>query len=264
MPDKHQHTNGVSPMAASRLPRGLLFDLDGTLVNSGELIAAAQRTTCARVLGRIVSEADLRKAMSTPLIPHMEDMAREDFERVRRLCGDVQAPLGASCGSAQEVAGLLVRFYRTYCAEIHDAYLKPYRGVKSMLEELKKRGYPMAVVTSKLHEAAVNDLEFLGLDHYFVGLIGADDTKAHKPHPEPLWRGVNLLSDYLEEQGLEPVAPGECIYIGDAPTDLQAGYSAGMETVAVEYGFFDPALQAVHHPQYSIKKPADLLAILDG
>jgi pyrophosphatase PpaX len=182
-----------------------LFDFDGTLADSVELILASFRHATAEVLGYVPDEAELRAGIGLPLIDQMRTL---DAER------------------AQE----LYEAYVEHNLAVHDELMRPYPGVDELLNRLRRDGRRLGVVTSKRRETALLGLDVLGLGEFDV-LIGWEDTDAHKPGPEPLMRALELLG----------ASADEAVYLGDTPWDMQAGRAAGVATVAVLWGVAERA-----------------------
>lgn len=208
----------------------LLFDCDGTLIDTYDIILEAMRYTVNVVLGQDRSDEELMRGVGTPL----EDQMRvflNDESRVDKI----------------------VATYRAYNDSIHDAGVGIFPGVKDGLEVLKNAGYRMGVVTSKRHWLANRGLEICGIRDYFEVLIGSDDFPDHKPEPGPILEACRRMG----------VDPAYCAYIGDSPYDIKAGNAAGCTTFAALWGMFPPASLAAEHPNYQIAIFADLPNLLD-
>lgn len=227
--------------------KALLFDLDGTLVNTGPLIVESFRHAAKTVLGLEAPPQELIAAVGTPLASQMRGLVDRHFGE--------QLPVdGTLAKTKEELTTQLLEVYREYCARVHDEYILPYEGVETVLQNFARRGVPMGVVTSKLHHSAVADLAYYDLKKYFQILVGADDVSEHKPLPMPLLKGMELLSTQHEIC----LTPQDCAYIGDSPFDTQAGNSAGMHTVAVTYGLFEPESLLAQHPDEIFSSPIEL------
>lgn len=227
--------------------KALLFDLDGTLVNTGPLIIEAFRYTAKMVFNLDAPPRELIAAVGTPLASQMEGL-------VERYFGERLPVDGKLAQTKEELAAQLREVYREYCARVHDEYILPYEGIETVLQNFAKRGVPMGVVTSKIHRSAVADLAYYDLGKYFQILVGADDVTEHKPLPAPLLKGMELLAAQHEIC----LTPKDCAYIGDSPFDTQAGNSAGMYTVAVTYGLFEQDVLFDQHPQEMLSSPGEL------
>ena len=209
--------------------KAILFDLDGTIIDTHDAILASMQYTMRTILGKEFSPAHLMKKVGQPLKTQMEDFARSAEERDEML-----------------------RVYRAYQAQIHDQKVKAFPGMKQALEALRQAGFPLGVVTSKLHAPALHGLEFFGLEGYFSCLVGADDCEKHKPDPFPVTLGANLL-------GFEAK---ECVYVGDSPYDIQAGNAAGAITIAAQWGMFSDEDLAAENPTYTCASISDVVSLL--
>jgi len=175
----------------------VLFDFDGTLVDSVALIVASFR----HALGDEVEDAELKAWIGRPL----------------RLLMEQRRP-----GAADESMAAYRAFYR----EHHDALITPIEGVPGLLADLDAAGVRTGVVSSKRADFIELGLAALDLVGTVEILASQDDTARHKPHPDPLLLAADRLG----------VAPTECVYVGDALVDLRAGQAAGMSTIGVTWG----------------------------
>jgi pyrophosphatase PpaX len=201
-----------------------LFDFDGTLADSVDLIMASFRHATAQVLGHVPDEAQLRAGIGLPLIEQMRTL---DAERAQEL-------------------------YETYVEHnlaVHDELLRPYPGVERLLAQLRREGRRLGVVTSKRRETALLGLDVLGLGEFDV-LVGWEDTERHKPGPEPVLRALEVLGS----------SPDEAVYVGDTPWDMQAGRAAGVATVAVLWGVAGRAELEAEGPDLVVADATEVLA----
>jgi pyrophosphatase PpaX len=207
----------------------VLFDLDGTLIDTIELILASARHAFA---GRrhVPSDEEWVAGIGTPLLAQLRLYAADDADLATLLAS-----------------------YRAYQHEHHDRLTRCYDDVPATIEELHRRGHPLAVVTSKASPIAARSLTHVGLDRYIPVVIGCDDTTRHKPDPEPV-----LLA--LDRLGVEAA---DAVYVGDSPHDIHAGNAAGVATIAVLSGPFSRETLAVAEPKYIIECMADLIGVLD-
>ncbi len=183
----------------------LLFDLDGTLVDSIELILSSARHAFVGFGGRIPSDDEWRMGIGRPLAAVFREYAPEEQESER-----------------------LIGRYREYQLANHDRLLHAYEGIVPALHAFAAAGHPMAIVTSKADWLARRALEHVGISDLFPVLVGCDTCVNHKPHPEPVQRALALLR----------VAPGDTIFFGDSPHDVGSGRAAGVRTVGVTWGAF--------------------------
>ena len=183
----------------------ILFDLDGTLIDSIELILGAARHAFAGFEGRAPTEEEWRAGIGRPLQTVLREFAPDDAE-VARLIGR----------------------YRAYQLEHHDRLVRPYDGIVETVRWLAEGGHPMALVTSKADWMAQKAMVLVGLDRLIPTIVGCDSCVNHKPHPEPVERALALLG----------AAPRDAIFVGDSPHDVESGRAAGVATVGVAWGAF--------------------------
>jgi pyrophosphatase PpaX len=202
-----------------------LFDLDGTLIDSIELILRSYRHTMRTHRGAEPADADWMDGLGTPL-----------WVQFRRFTDD-PAEIDA-----------MVATYRAYNLAHHDELVRPYEGVVEAVRALKRRGRPLGLVTSKMRSGAMRGLVRASLDDAFDVVVGADDVTHPKPDPEP----VRLA---LERLG----APAsDAVFVGDSRHDLVAGRAAGVKTAAALWGPFDRSHLEDLAPDYWLERPADL------
>ena len=183
-----------------------LFDFDGTLVDTTEMIFQSMRHATSSVLGR-------------------EDFSREE------LLANVGQPLPRQMELFDaERAELLLEAYRAHHEEHHDSLIAEFPGVDEALSRLRAAGVRIIVVTSKRRRSVEMALEkFPGLDLVVDLFVTMEDTTEHKPHPEPLLKGLELAGDVPRDRA---------VYVGDSPFDVQAAKAAGLTSVAVSWGAF--------------------------
>ena len=194
--------------APSRLPvRGVLFDLDGTLVDSApDLGAAVNRMRTGRGLAPL-SDAELR--------PHASHGAR----------GLIGAGFGIT-PAEPEYLSLRDEFLGYY----HEALCVRtvlFPGVAALLDALETAGLPWGIVTNKATWLTLPLLDALQLRGRPGCIVCGDTTPRAKPHPEPLLAAAGILA----------LPPMECVYVGDAERDVEAGNAAGMSTLVARYGY---------------------------
>src|SRR6266542_2535706 len=179
----------------------VLFDLDGTVIDSGAIILASMRHAAKEVLGADPPDELLMAAVGGPgLEAQMHALAPD---RVQEL----------------------VDVYRAHNEPLHDE-LVCCAGIDGVLLSLKEEGRRLGIVTAK--RLATVDLAFkaLPLRHLFDTVVGGDETQRHKPDPEPLLLAAERLD----------VEPKTCAYVGDSPFDIRAAKAAHMHAVAVTWG----------------------------
>lgn len=206
----------------------ILFDNDGTLVDTHDLILASMRHSTRAVLGKVLPDEALMRKVGQPLVVQVRDFTADAMEQAE-----------------------ILRVYREHNHAIHDDMVRAFPGVREALAELAERGVRMGVVTSKMHALAWRGLEIAGLAPFLECCIGADDCERFKPEPEPVLRGVDALG----------VDAADCWYVGDSPFDIQAGNAAGCPTAAVTWGMFSEADLAAVSPDCICRSLSDLLKL---
>ena len=189
-----------------------LFDFDGTLVDTTDLIYQSMRHATGEVLGREISRDVLMANVGQPLPRQMELLSAEHAEA-------------------------LLDSYRLHNEANHDALIREFPGVEESLARLKAAGVRVGVVTSKRRFSVDMALKnFPGLGDVVDQWVTMEDTTEHKPRPEPLLKGLEMLGNVPREQAA---------YVGDSPFDVAAAKAAGVESVAVSWGAFsEDALRA--------------------
>jgi pyrophosphatase PpaX len=214
----------------------ILFDLDGTLIDTTELILASFAWTFDRHLpGRLPTREVLVHTFGRSLPAVLRELA---------------AAHGAA--DPEFLASRMLASYRDFQLDQHDTLIKPFPGVAEMLRDLRARQQRLGLVTSKREGFARRGLRLFGLDELFDVAIFHDDTIRHKPDPEPL-----LLA--ADRSGLPP---GEVVYVGDSIHDVAAGRAAGMRTVSVLWGPFERSTLERAGPDHVVKTPEDLVQLL--
>lgn len=209
--------------------KGVLFDNDGTLIDTHDLILSSMRYSTQQVLGQSLPDEKLMAKVGQPLAVQMKDFSPDI--------------------AVQEE---ILRVYRDHNHAHHDDEIAVFPGVKDCLQELHGRGIKMGVVTSKLHELAWRGLTLMGLAPYLSCCVGADDCDEYKPNPGPVIKGAQLLE----------LNPHECLYVGDSPFDMQAGRDAGCQTVAVTWGMFSLERLQDAQPDFIIDDPRELVGLV--
>lgn len=203
------------------------FDLDGTLLNTVELIYQNFCQTCARYTGKEIARDEVLKYIGIPLLQQM-----------KIYCGD---------RSDDEMEEIL-SFHRSYQRQIFREYLEIYPGVGETLELLSSRAETMAVVTSRNRESLIEYLEYFHLDTFFDLIVSPENTVRHKPAPDPLLYAIDQLA----------AEPRESLFVGDADFDILCGNRAGVDTAFALWGPNDPAMLE-GQPSWQLEKIGDLL-----
>lgn len=220
----------------------VLFDLDGTLIDTTNLIFQSYQHAWQTEFGAPMDFEDLYVGYGQPLSVSF----RAILDRRGALPTD---------GSADPLVDRLIQTYRVFNAEQHDHLARPFDGVREMLEALGARDVPTGLVTSKARLMALRGLDLMGLGGYFKTRVFAEDSTRHKPNPDPIWLALDRLG--LRER------PGEVVYVGDSTHDMAAGRAAGVRTAAALWGPFPETSLRELEPTYLLNTPRDVLGILE-
>jgi phosphoglycolate phosphatase len=212
------------------MQRALIFDLDGTLVESLPGIAAS-----------------LNRALTLHGLPGHGDAA------VRGFIGDgarmlVTRALGP--GALVHIESTLRCFAADYAVS-WQLGTRPYEGISDLLADLRQRGVPLAVLSNKPHAFTTEIVAKLFPEHTFAAVLGNREGLPHKPDP----------SGALELAAILGIAPENCILIGDSTMDLETARRAGMPSIAVTWGYYDrERLLGADRIAEDVKRLAGLLA----
>jgi pyrophosphatase PpaX len=206
----------------------VLFDLDGTVVDSGAIILASMRHATREVLGVEYRDEELMGAVGGPgLEAQMAVLAPDRVDE-------------------------LVRVYRAHNEPLHDE-LEACDGMDDVLVRLKEEGRRLAIVTAKRRSTVELAFARVPLGHLFETVVGGDETEQHKPEPEPLLVAAQRLR----------VPPRDCAYVGDSPFDVRAARAAGMHGIAVTWGGIHTRERLEEEqPDAMVDSPEELLAHL--
>jgi len=190
------------------LIEAVLFDFDGTIVDTTELIYESMRRATGEVLGHELSRETLMANVGQPLPHQMELLADGQPEKTEEL----------------------LEVYLHHNEELHEGLIREFPNVGTSLARLRDAGLRLAVITSKRRFSVEMALDsFPDLRDVFDVFVTMEDTAEHKPLPAPLLKGLELLGG---------VSPERAAYVGDAPFDVAAAHAAGVMSVAVSWGAF--------------------------
>ncbi|WP_042350747.1 pyrophosphatase PpaX [Bacillus massiliigorillae] len=211
----------------SRNINTVLFDLDGTLINTIDLILASFTETLNHFYPNEYSREDMLKFIGPPLVDSFRTV---DENRVDEM----------------------VTYYREYNMKNHDALVKEYDGVLETVEALQEAGFKIGIVTTKLRAAVLKGLKIGKLEPFFDVIVTLDDVQNAKPDPEPINKALEQLH----------AKPGEAIMVGDSSHDILAGQNAGTLTAGVAWTVQGREHLETFKPDYMLENMKDLLRIL--
>lgn len=207
----------------------VLFDLDGTLIDTNELIIQTFQT--------VLDERFPGKYSRETILPFLGPPLSETFQQVDPTQVDD-----------------LIEAYRKWNMENHDAMVQAFPGVVETLEHLHARGIKLAIVSTKRNEMIERALNLMNVRQYFTAVIGLDDVKNAKPDPEP----VQLALSKLE------VKPEHALMVGDNFHDIVAARAAGVDSVAVAWSIKGLDYLMAFEPVYAIHDMSELVNITFG
>ena len=206
----------------------ILFDLDGTLVDSADLILESYRHTMRIHFEEVPPDAVWLRSLGTPLRAQFREFVDTDDE--------VQA---------------MIDTYIEHNHREHARLIRRFPGVRDTLETLLRLGARLGIVTSKAARGTTISLESCGLPaEWFEVIITSDEPVPHKPDPAPVLLALDRLG----------VAAGDAAFVGDSVWDIRAGRAAGVHAIAALWGPFSEGELAPERPHRMIDRPSDLLA----
>jgi pyrophosphatase PpaX len=208
----------------------VLFDLDGTLIDSIRLILDSYHHTLAAHGIPPRTDDDWLRGVGTPL--------NVQFAEWRDDLGKLEA---------------MVATYREYNLAHHDRMVTIYPGIVAAVGSIRAAGCRTGLVTSKNRQGALRGLTLVRLEAMMDVLVCADEVTNPKPHPEPVEKAVALLG----------ADPATTVYVGDSIHDMVSGRAAGVRTAAALWGPFGREHLELATPDYWLETPADLLTLLD-
>jgi len=217
-------------LSADRPFDAVMFDMDGTLVNSQEAILASYHDATTSILGEPFP------------------VEKEDVEKIIQMRGQESFPLIAG-GDEKKAAQIKELFGQAYLK--HQERIPLFPEVEVMLGTLKEEGIKLGIATSKARERLEADLERTGIAGYFDLTLTGDDVAHAKPAPDQIIKGI-------EHFGVEPE---RMLFIGDGSNDIIAGRDAGAKTAGVNFGFH-PELVAAENPTYLLDSYLELIPIV--
>jgi pyrophosphatase PpaX len=204
----------------------VLFDLDGTLVDSGPIILASMRHATRTVLERKIPDEELMAAVGGPgLEAQMKAFSADHVDE-------------------------LVRVYREHNEPLHEV-LECCAGMDSLVSELSGQGRRLGVVSAKRRVTVALAFAQVPIGHHFEVIVGGDDTERQKPDPAPLLYALDWMG----------VGAEDAAYVGDSPYDMEAARAGGLYAVGVTWGGIHHR-DALFAADAVVDTPEELLAVL--
>jgi pyrophosphatase PpaX len=220
----------ASPARGAPRRPTILFDLDGTLIDSIELILNSARYAFEKLDRECPPQSEWMAGIGIPLFTMFGRYARDEADKAA-----------------------LIAAYREYQLANHDRLIRCYDEVIDTVAMLSQRGHELGIVTSKSEALAMRGLARVGLARYMDTVVGCDSSTRHKPDPEPVRIALHRLA----------AEPGEAVYVGDSVHDILAGNAAGVTTLAATWGAFKRADLEPGKPDSYLDSINELTAFLD-
>jgi len=202
------------------------------LIDTTELILSCYHASIFKLVDNPPTDEEIKKGFGRPT----RDQLWRLFPSLRHRLDELET--------------MWLETYRS----LHDRLVKPFPGVADVLAELRGRGYPLGIVTSKVKSDVEKVLPMFGLGGLFDVVVSVDDTTNHKPHPEPVLKGMEMMS----------ALPGETLYVGDSLSDMKAGREAGVRVGAAMWGPCPKDMLLDFGPDYLLETIRDLLDLCPG
>ena len=219
-----------APPKIRRRP-AVLFDLDGTLLDSIELILNSARYAFEKLGRECPSDSEWTAGIGIPLFTM--------FGRYARDAADRRA---------------LIAAYREYQLANHDRLIRCYDDVPATIALLSQKGHELAIVTSKSEALALRGLTRVGLARFMDTIVGCDCSDRHKPDPEPVRIALHRLA----------CVPDDAIFVGDSVHDILAGNAAGVTTVAATWGAFKRSDLEPGEPDFYMERISGIVALVEA
>lgn len=206
--------------------RTILFDFDGTLIDTNELIYKSFVHTF-KTFGYSFTDEEILSFNGPPL--------RDTFTKIN-----------------PELAEEMLQTYREHNYKHHDEYVTLFPNVRTTLEVLKQKGFNLGVVSAKMRVGVEQGMEITKIRSYFDTIITIDDVTKPKPHPEPVLKALEQLR----------TEPEVSLMVGDNYHDIKAGKNAGAKTAGVAWSIKGEAYLRKFEPTYMLQEMTDILTIV--
>ncbi|WP_347320821.1 pyrophosphatase PpaX [Rossellomorea sp. RS05] len=205
----------------------ILFDLDGTLIDTNELIISSFLHTLNHFYPGDYDRESVLPFMGPPL---QESFGKLNPEKCDDMCAH----------------------YREHNRANHDDLVTEFEGVTETIETLHEQGYKLAIVSTKSRVMVIRGLELMGLKPYFDVIISLDEVEHPKPHPEPVQKALEALGS----------APEEVLMVGDNHHDILGGRNAGVLSAGVAWSAKGKAHLEQYEPDFMLDTMQDILTIV--
>lgn len=207
----------------------ILFDLDGTLINTNKLIIDSFKYTYKTCLGLEVCEEDILKCFGEPL--------KVTLSRY-----------------SEEKADELLNTYIEYNEIRHDDTVTIFDGIPELLSELVEQGCTLALVTAKRRKGALMGLELFDIRKYFDVIVALEDTELHKPNPAPVIKALELMG----------AKTSEALMVGDSVFDIHCAHGASVAAALVKWSAAQDFQEDTASADYVVNDTKELLKIIIG
>ncbi|BAU26605.1 pyrophosphatase PpaX [Aneurinibacillus soli] len=205
----------------------VLFDLDGTLIDTNNLILTSFMYTLEKYYPGKYTRDDILPHMGKPLYDQMEIFGPEHVDE-------------------------LVQVYREHNDLVHDELVREFPNVVQTVRDLAAMGVKMGIVTTKQRHTAEMGVRIFGLDPYMDAFVAYQDTEEHKPHPAPVLKAIELLG----------ADPARTLMVGDSQYDIQAAQNAGVASAGVAWSLKGAAFLSTFEPTHLLNDISDLIQIV--
>ncbi len=228
----------------------VLFDLDGTLIDTTQAILESLKHTIHYFTGVTPKESELRPYMGLPLFDQFALLLPRNEDKACQM-------------------------YVEHNLSIHKKHVKSFPGVTSTLEKLKANGIKLGLVTSKRRHTAIVGLEIAGIQSIFDAMVFCDDTIKHKPDPAPILKALDILGYHPAATTLNPRASAPAsifrvLMVGDSPSDINAAKNAdrafgsvvvSVQSAGVTYGAYEKDVIEQEKPDYVLDDISQVLTL---
>ncbi|GAA0176742.1 pyrophosphatase PpaX [Clostridium sediminicola] len=206
----------------------ILFDFDGTLIDTNEAVIESLKDSIESFTGRVVDFKELIPILGKPIVEQMKYFSEE-------MCSD------------------MVEHYRTGYRSREEEKTFIFENIEEMLRVLKSKGYKIGITSNKSRRGINYGLNRFNLVSYIDFIISVDDVEKKKPHPE-------CINKVIKENGY---SIDELIIIGDSPHDINCGINAGIKTALVSWTLFPMKEFKSASPDYVLKDPLELVEVIE-